>query len=288
MLGVLYTGRYAPSPTGRQHYGNLRTALVAWLHARVRGGQFLVRMEDLDRPRVVTGSASQILADLTWLGIDWDGEVIYQSHRTEHYQTALAQLTAQGLTYPCFCSRKDIQLAASAPHVQQGVYPNTCASLSPDQQAQSKPPATRLRVSGALIEQCGDFVIRRADNVFAYQLAVVVDDLAQGISDVVRGEDLLDSTARQCYLAAKLQATAPAIRYHHVPLMSDDSEQRLAKRNGSHSIAQWQDEGKTSAQLVGYLARSLGLLENVAQLSANELLQHCQSSNALSKVFRPA
>lgn len=270
-----YIGRYAPSPTGDLHLGNLRTALIAWLHARLNNGQFLLRMEDLDTPRTVAGSADQILLDLEWLGIDWDGEVVYQSKRTELYQEALDALIKLGLSYPCFCSRKDVQLAASAPHGKVGVYPGTCADLSREQQIQKqqqKSPATRLRVNAQLASECGDFVIRRADQLFAYQLAVVVDDLEQSVTDIVRGEDLLDSTGRQQYLANTLEPTLVPMKYHHVPLLMNQFGKRMAKRDGSESAKQWRESNKTAEALVGKLAHSLDLVASNTPVSARKLL----------------
>lgn len=268
-------GRYAPSPTGDLHLGNLRTALFAWLHARVNGGRFLLRMEDLDTPRVVPGSADKILQDLTWLGLDWDGEVEFQSNRRQLYCDVLNDLTSRGMTYPCFCSRKDIQQASSAPHGKPGVYPGTCANLDAVQvkkKAGLKPAAIRVRVPHSLQRDCGDFVLRRADGLHAYQLAVVVDDLAQGVSDVVRGADLADSTERQLFLANLIDSQAPKLRYHHVPLMLDDDGNRMSKRDGSFSAQQWRDNGGSAESLISFLARSLGLREDDVPLSAAELL----------------
>ena len=266
-------GRYAPSPTGELHLGNLRTAVLAWLHARLQGGTFLLRMEDIDLPRVVSGSADQILRDLEWLGLDWDGEVIYQSQRLEYYQTALAELDRQGVIYPCFCSRKDIRKAGSAPHREVNetpskiIYPGTCRQLSLAQRKDKrkhKHPALRLRVDDDLEEQCGDFVVKRADDLFAYQLVVVVDDLAQGVNQVVRGADLADSTARQQYLATLLSrqnaSKSSSIAYFHTPLMCDENGQRMSKRDGSLSISAWRDQGNSQPErLLATLLQSLGL-----------------------------
>ena len=268
-------GRYAPSPTGDLHLGNLRTALIAWLQARSQGGKFLMRMEDTDTPRVVVGSDLRILKDLEWLGLDWDESVIYQSARLELYQAAIEQLRESGLVYPCFCSRKDIRLAGSAPHAQPGVYPGICSNLNTEEIRQRsivKQPAYRLRVSADLKEQCGDFVLLRADGIVAYQLAVVVDDLEQGITDVVRGADLIDSTDRQLYLAQQLHANGRAIQYHHIPLMLDNAGNRLSKRDGSLSVKQWRAQGGTNASMLGMFAEQLGLQESSTPISAEELL----------------
>ncbi len=273
-------GRYAPSPTGDLHLGNLRTALIAWLHARVQKGVFLMRMEDVDTARVVAGSDKRLLSDLEWLGLDWDGEVIYQSQRLSMYQDVLADLDEQGLIYPCFCSRKDIRQASSAPHSTLGVYPGTCANLDAvkiNELSKIKSPATRVRVPNYLKNDCGDFVLHRADGLFAYQLAVVVDDVKQGVTDVVRGSDLADSTLRQRYLAQLMYRQNPmgrsdAIRYHHVPLVLDDDGNRMSKRDGSFSTQQWRDAGRSAPELVAYLARSLNLIDGINALTANELV----------------
>ena len=283
-------GRYAPSPTGALHIGNLRTALLAWLGIRLQAGVFLMRMDDLDQLREVEGSAAQILRDIEWLGLDWDGEVVYQSQRTELYQQAMQGLTDQGLVYPCFCSRKDIQEAASAPHAQHGLYPGTCAQLDAsaiELKQQKKPPAYRVRVSGREIsfcdqclgdyqdeleKSCGDFVIKRADGLFAYQLATAVDDIEQGITDVVRGADLIDSTARQIYLMNHLNVNFPEPIYWHVPLMLNDEGDRMAKRDGSLSIEKWRSKNGNAAGLIGFLAANINLIDRPDAISAQELL----------------
>lgn len=283
-------GRYAPSPTGPLHLGNLRTALLAWLQARLQGGAFLVRMEDLDQPRVVPGSDQAILQDLEWLGIDWDGSVLYQSTRQDAYQDALASLEHQNLVYPCYCSRKDLRGEASAPHGRTPVYSGTCASLSLAEgleRQRQKQPSLRLRVNSTRIEctdavlgalsqdlstDVGDFVVKRADKLFAYQLAVVVDDLAQGVSHIVRGADLADSSCRQHYIAKLLAPDKPDFEYWHVPLKNDDLGQRMAKRDGAASLDEWRQNGRTTQQLIGEFAFELGLLDSQTDISAAELL----------------
>lgn len=280
-------GRYAPSPTGALHLGNLRTALVAWLSARSQNGQFLLRMEDLDTPRVVPGSADQILQDLEWLGLDWDGPVMYQSSRLNAYQHAMDQLSQQQLVYPCFCSRKDIQQASSAPHGNTSVYAGTCRGLNVEEQrqkAQHKNPSYRVIVSDDLQSEVGDFVIKRADELFAYQLAVVVDDLEQGVTEVVRGADLISSTSRQLYLASLLQTKQQPISYFHAPLMLDQQGQRMSKRDGSESLSLWRSSGKDPSELLAYFAKSLGMKLNVEKISLIELLE-ITSSDFLSFVF---
>lgn len=296
-------GRYAPSPTGPQHLGNLRTALLAWLQVRLAGGIFIVRMEDLDEPRSRPGAAVQILEDLRWLGLDWDegpdcggpAKPYLQSERKAVYRQALRHLAASGCVFRCSCSRKDIQAAASAPHGSDGpVYPGRCRAdlltefdLSAEQTATQDPVTTalRVRVDQHIVEfddlicgpqrfemahSSGDFVIRRKDGLFAYQLAVAVDDTRMGISDVLRGEDLLDSTARQVLLLSLLGEQSP--RYWHVPLMNDAGGNRLSKRDESTSIEQYRAAGMSAADLVGRLAASVGFAEPGSSMTPVELL----------------
>ena len=283
-------GRYAPSPTGDLHLGNLRTALLAWLQVRLQNGEFLLRMDDLDKPRVVNGSADKILRDLEWLGLDWDGDVIYQSKRTDLYQDALEQLTQRALTYECFCSRKDIQQAVSAPHGSLGIYTGTCSDLNDELielKRQHKAPAIRCRIRSKLIKfedgclgefsrnlahSCGDFVIKRADGLFAYQLATAIDDMQQGITEVLRGADLLESTARQLYIMRCLDSNIELPVYWHVPLMLDDQGERMAKRDGSLSITEWQANDRSASELIGFLAASIGLIDVEDSVSARDLL----------------
>jgi len=295
-----YIGRYAPSPTGRLHLGNLRTALLSWLHARLSGGLFLLRMDDLDTPRVVDGCDQQILADLEWLGIDWDGDIYYQSQHLDDYQAVFELLQQQQKIFPCFCSRKDIQQAASAPHGKSPIYPNTCHDLSVSDIAkyqQVKEAAWRYRVDqhpsdtiefhdgilGKHVESlqydCGDFVVKRADTLFAYQLAVTVDDIQQGVTDVLRGADLLDSTARQIALFQILGKQEP--KYWHVPLMQDANEKRMAKRDGSASVEHWVSQGGSADSLVAYLAFSLGLVSSLEPINIKELMSRLDMQSLL-------
>jgi glutamyl-tRNA synthetase len=273
----LYRGRYAPSPTGPLHLGNARTALLAWLDARSQGGAFLMRMEDLDGPRVKPGLEGRILDELRWLGLDWDEAVVRQSERRPLHDEALARLRQGGLAYPCFCSRAEIAAASQAPHPgEEGPrYPGTCAELSAAQrseQARRKAPAWRLRVPPGAIgfvdrihgpcsfdvaAEVGDFVIARADGIPAYQLAVTVDDALMGVTDVVRGDDLLASTARQLLLYRFLGHPPP--RFAHVPLVMGPDGERLAKRHGARSLGERRDAGESPEQLVGLLAALGGL-----------------------------
>jgi glutamyl-Q tRNA(Asp) synthetase len=260
-------GRFAPSPTGPLHLGSLVAAVGSWLFARRDGGQWLVRMEDLDTPRVIAGSADGILRELERYGLTWDGEVVYQSQRTALYDDALRHLREQRLVYDCGCSRADLQRAASAPLGREPVYPGTCRNgLPPGRVAR----AIRFRAGDALIAfddivaghveenvaiDTGDFVIRRADGVYAYQLAVVVDDAAQGVTQVVRGADLLSSTARQIALQRALRLPAPS--YAHLPLVTNPDGSKLGKRDGALPLPSL-DERRV-AETLSYALRVLGI-----------------------------
>lgn len=286
---AMYKTRYAPSPTGAMHLGHARTALLAWLRARSLGGRIVMRMEDLDPPRVRPGSADAILRDHAWLGLDWDEGPVYQSDRTDAYEAALAELERAGRTYPCTCTRKEIEAAlSSAPHAGEAdgelVYPGTCrahpAALQPGRRA-----ATRFALSehDARFERFtdlvqgpvtqglgGDFVLKRSDGLFAYQLAVVVDDAAMGITEVVRGDDLLSSTPRQLALYAALRHTAPG--FAHLGLVLASEGGRLSKRLGSVGIADYADGGVSPERLLGWLGHSLGQLDQDAPTTLAELL----------------
>ncbi|PIE27778.1 MAG: tRNA glutamyl-Q(34) synthetase GluQRS [Micrococcales bacterium] len=262
-------GRYAPSPSGDLHVGNLRTALLAWLFARSQGRPFRMRMEDLDR--VEPGAAQRQLGDLRALGLDWDEPVMWQSDRLDTYQTVLAELTAQGRTYECFCSRRDILEAPSAPHAPPGAYPGTCRDLNSRQRAdraRTRPAALRLRAgvreaevvddyAGHYRAMVDDLVLRRNDGIPAYNLVVVVDDDAQQVGQVVRGDDLLASAPRQAYLAGVLGLPVP--RYAHVPMAVNRDGVRLAKRDGAVTMADLAPLGWTPATVLSLLARSAGL-----------------------------
>lgn len=281
-------GRYAPSPTGELHLGNLRTALLAWLGARSRGAAFLVRIEDLDRGRSRERWVGTQLRELETLGLDWDGEPVRQSERASLYAEAVGRLEGDGLTYECFCTRAEIREAASAPHgeLPEGAYPGTCARLTAtelaEKRASGRPPALRVRGGGQRVgftdrlagEVSGvvdDFVIRRNDGDFAYNLAVTVDDGEQSIDEVVRGADLLDSTPRQLWLYEKL-GLRPPFRFIHVPLMLGADGSRLAKRHGAVTLEQRVAAGATVPELVGEMAASVGLAEPGSVLEPGELL----------------
>jgi glutamyl-tRNA synthetase len=295
-------GRYAPSPTGLIHVGNARTALVAWLSARSRGGAFVWRLEDLDPPRVVPGMAEAAIADLRWLGLDWDEgpdvggpyEPYVQSLRSAMYEEAIDRLAAAGRLFPCRRSRKDLQTLASAPHGPEGTAPYPAAfrpgRLDPDWlerlRSSAKPDAALRflvhdrpvewidRVYGPQTERVdrtvGDFVLRRRDGLWAYQLAVVVDDLLMEIDEVVRGADLLDSTARQIQLTEALGGKPPA--YAHVPLVVNAQGEKLSKRDAGLTLRSLREAGVRPDALVGYLGWSLGLLEQPEPCTAAELV----------------
>ncbi|WP_446428994.1 tRNA glutamyl-Q(34) synthetase GluQRS [Leucobacter sp. 1207-22] len=272
-------GRYAPSPSGDLHLGNLRTALLAWLFARSTGRAFLMRIEDLDRARDA-GSGEQQLADLASLGIEWDGPAVLQTDRGEDHAAAIAKLDDLGLLYECTCSRKDILAAPSAPHAPPGAYPGTCRDRTDAEREAARAaiaprlPALRLRAPagmnslkfvdvtlGDVVGDIDDFVLRRGDGTVAYNLAVVVDDAAMGVDQVVRGSDLAPSTPRQILLQQLLKLpTPPDVEYAHVPLVLGPSGQRLAKRDGAVTLPQLRAQGVTDAAVLRVLAESLGLI----------------------------
>ena len=282
------SGRFAPSPTGDLHLGNLRTALLAWLFARSAGDRFLIRVEDLDAGRVRERFVGSQLDDLAALGIDHDGEIVRQSERSGLYAAALGRLEALGLVYPCFCSRREVREAASAQHgaAPEGFYPGTCRGLRraevESRIAAGQQHALRLRAGGAevafadrvhgeLTEPVDDLVLRRADGAFAYNLAVVVDDCEQRIGEVVRGDDLLPSTAGQAHLCDLLGIARPA--WAHVPLVLGPDGERLAKRHGAVTLAALAAAGHAPAGALAWMASSLGLSERgEAVVSAAELL----------------
>lgn len=273
-------GRFAPSPSGDLHLGNLRTALLAWLFARSTDRDFLMRIEDLDRVR--EGAEARQLADLQAIGLDWDGPLTRQSERTALYDDAIARLTAAGMTYECFCTRREILEAASAPHAPDGAYPGTCRTLTAEGRAsKTRPPALRLRadvtdfsiddvVLGRFHGQVDDFVLRRVDGVAAYNLAVVVDDGEQGIDQVVRGDDLLSSSPRQAYLAALLELPTPT--YAHVPLALNAQGKRLAKRDGAVTLEDQAAMGLGPFDVLALLAQSLELADPGEAVTVADLL----------------
>ena len=293
------TGRFAPSPSGRIHLGNILCCLLAWLSARQKGGRVILRIEDLDIARCPRRYGEQMCRDIRWLGLDWDeGPVIggpsgpyEQSRRTALYQAALRRLEAQGLVYPCFCTRAELH-AASAPHREDGqvVYPGTCRGLTAEQAAErarrtGRAPALRLWVpeeeitftDGPMGEyrewlpaDCGDFLLRRSDGIFAYQLAVVVDDAAMGVTEVVRGADLLASTPRQLLLYRLLGLEAPA--FYHFPLLLGSDGQRLSKRNADAGLDTL-GERYTAPEILGKLAYLAGFNPSAEPRSGESLLE---------------
>lgn len=280
-------GRYAPSPTGRLHLGNARTALLAWLDARSRGGAFVLRIEDVDFTRARPEFEARILADLRWLGLDWDeGPDVggphgpyRQSERGELYAAALAHLD----NYPCTCTRRELRALPVTSMTGEPVYPGTCRN---GQSHPGRPAAIRWRVpsgtidvvdrlAGPLVQdvarEVGDFILRRGDGAWAYQLAVVVDDAAMAISDVVRGADLLDSTPRQIHLLRTLGHPAP--RFAHVPLILGEGGAKLSKRDGAPDLSALREAGVSPARVVAALARTVGLVDpDVREVSARELV----------------
>jgi glutamyl-tRNA synthetase len=280
-------GRFAPSPTGSLHVGNLRTALLAWLFARSAGARFLVRVEDLDRSRVRPGVEEIQLRDLRAIGLDWDGPVVRQSERMALYEEAIAGLGADDLLYPCYCTRAEIRASASAPHGISAAdrYPGTCRELTvkerAEREASGRPPALRVRAENVRVSfedrllgsyegEVDDFVVRRNDGAPAYQLAVVVDDAMQDIDEVVRGADLLDSTPRQILLSRLLELPSP--RYAHAPLVLGPDGRRLAKRHGAVTLADRNALGESPREVLAWMACSLGLAEPGERTAPDDLL----------------
>ncbi|WP_224370161.1 tRNA glutamyl-Q(34) synthetase GluQRS [Hyalangium versicolor] len=292
-----FRGRFAPSPTGRMHLGNARSALLGWLQARAAGGQFLLRVEDLDRARCRPQYVDDLMRDMEWLGLTWDETPLFQSARDELYREAQAQLERAGLVYPCFCTRAEIARAASAPHglSDEGPrYPGTCARLSSSEiseRARTRAPAYRFRaqpgevhfvdgLQGSYSQDVetvvGDFVVRRNDGVASYQLAVVVDDAATAITHVLRGDDLLSSTPRQLQLYASLQLRPP--EFFHVPLVLGEDGKRLAKREGAFALAELRERDLPPERVLGLLAAWSGLGDG-SPVTLEELVRRFRSES---------
>lgn len=308
-------GRYAPSPTGDLHLGNVRTALLAWLFARKAGGAFVLRVEDLDRPRVRPGATARMLEDLRWLGLDWDeGPDVggpyapyLQSERQAIYEEYLARLRAAGLVYPCYCSRAEVARAASAPQDANDEgprYPGTCRNLSAVErrarEAAGRRPCLRFcppdrliqfidLVAGQVVQNVaqavGDFIVSRSDGIPAYQFAVVVDDGLMAINQVIRGADLLSSTARQIALFEALGFAVPV--FGHVPLVVDAQGARLAKREHAAGVGALREAGFPPARVVGALAASCGLCPSGESISAPELLAGFEPSRLVGMPASP-
>ena len=288
-------GRFAPTPSGKMHLGNVLCCLVAWLSARSQGGRVLLRVEDLDPERSGADYERQIEEDLRWLGLDWDeggleaaGGRYCQSGRSGVYEQYFDILSEKGLIYPCFCSRAELH-AADAPHLSDGryFYPGTCRNLTPEEaaeKAKKRKPAWRVKVPDETVRftdlhygpyaenlaaECGDFVIRRADGVFAYQLATAVDDGLMGVTEVVRGRDLIGSTARQLWLQRTLGLPSPV--YGHIPLLTDWDGRRLSKRDGDLDLARLREKWRPE-EILGMLAEAAGILPAYRPVSARELV----------------
>jgi glutamyl-tRNA synthetase len=272
--------RLAPSPTGALHLGNARTFLINWLMARQAGWRVLLRVEDLDGPRVKAGADREAMEDLRWLGLDWDEGPVYQSSRAAAYHAAVARLLATGKAYACVCTRREVELAASAPHAEDGasVYPGTCRgkyeNMREAEAASGRVPVVRFAVPDERVEfvdgfrgicafepakELGDFVIQKADGTAAYQLAVVIDDAETGVSDVVRGDDLVDSTPRQILLYRALGMAERIPAYWHLPLVVGTDGRRLAKRHGDTRLAHYRKRGVSAERIVAMLARWSGV-----------------------------
>ncbi|MCI3919518.1 tRNA glutamyl-Q(34) synthetase GluQRS [Paenibacillus sp. TRM 82003] len=291
-------GRFAPTPSGPMHLGNVYAALLAWLQIRSAGGAFALRIEDIDRPRSKPEWVDLIFEDLRWLGLDWDeGPDVggmyapyTQSERLERYEAAFRRLTEYGLVYPCYCSRAELMAVASAPHglASEGpAYPGTCRAWNEAERREreaDKAPSFRFAVPDAPILLAdglrgdvtfppgagGDFVVKRADGIFGYQLAVVVDDASMNVTHVLRGADLLDSTPRQLWLYEALKLQPPA--FAHIPLLCDASGERLSKRHRSLAVRQLREAGLAPQALLGHIAAWCGLIDRPEPVSPAELL----------------
>lgn len=281
-------GRFAPSPTGRMHAGNVFSALVAWLVAKSQGGSIVLRIEDLDAERSKPQFIDAVQRDFEALGLTWDEGPYFQHNRTEAYEAAYAELCNRGLVYPCFCTRADLHAASAPHHGEKLVYAGTCRSLTEEQRAERakvRRPASRLMVpneciqlvdaiqgpySQNLADECGDFLVRRSDGAFAYQLAVVVDDAAQGVNSIVRGVDLLCSTPQQMYLQDLLEY--PHAEYAHVPLLVAEEGRRLSKRDHDAALDALLKRFKTPAGIIGHIAGITGIAPTCDPATPEELL----------------
>ena len=286
-------GRFAPTPSGRMHLGNVFAAMVAWLSVRSRGGALVLRMEDLDTQRTSDEYAETLRQDLKWLGLDWDLETAPQSKRSDVYDHYFEILREKGLLYPCYCTRSQLH-SVNAPHLSDGtyVYPGTCRNLTAEERAAfDRSPSWRLEVpdrvwqftdlcQGAyqqnLSTDCGDFVVRRADNVYVYQLAVTVDDGEAGVTEVVRGMDLLSSAPRQMYLQELLGFPHPT--YGHVPMLMSPDGRRLSKRDKDLDLGVLRQNMRPEA-LLGILASSAGIIDRNVSISAAELSREFKWEN---------
>ena len=282
------TGRFAPTPSGRLHLGNILCAMLAYLSVRSKGGRFLLRIEDVDIPRCPRSLAKQCIDDLRWLGFTWDEEPLYQSDRSDLYRAVLDRLTEAGHTYPCFCTRAQL-MSLAAPNLgdTQVIYQRTCAHLSPEEvaeKAKTRAPAIRMcvpdeeiaftdglfgRQQENLERDCGDFILRRSDGLYGYQLAVVVDDALSGVTEIVRGRDILSATPRQLYLQRLLGYDTPD--YFHIPLLVDHQGRRLAKRDKDLDLTALAQRF-TPEDILGRLAFSAGLTEEIRRMTLEALI----------------
>ena len=291
-------GRFAPTPSGRMHLGNVFSALLAWLSVRAAHGELVLRIEDLDTLRCSAENAEILKDDLRWLGLTWDAEQPDQSTRSEYYESLLSRLLSEGFVYPCWCTRGDLKNAANAPHASDGhpIYPGTCRDLTEEERAakaQERAPLWRLRVPdddisftdghyGSFTENIadsGDFIIRRSDGVFAYQLAVSFDDMDMGVDRVVRGRDILPSTARQIWLISELGGKAP--EYCHAPLLVTGGDRKLSKRFGDLGTDKLL-ERYSPEELIGYLGALLGISDG-ASVRASDLIDDFDWSRVIKK-----
>lgn len=295
-------GRYAPSPSGDLHIGNLRTAMLAWLAARSTGRRFMIRIENLDRDRDA-GTAADQLEDLATLGIEWDEPPIFQTDRIPEYEAVLQRLISDGLVYECYCSRADIQAAPTAPHHPPGTYPGTCRNLEENdrhirrESILPRKPALRIKLRtqassmtftdqqrGNVTGGIDDLVVRRGDGTFAYNFVSVIDDAAFGVDQVVRGDDLLLSTPRQIVLGQLLGYPTPT--YLHVPLVLTQTGKRLAKRDGAVTLRQLRERGVSANELRSFIGASLGLNDPAERISAVEMLQRFDISTLPHEPWR--
>ena len=265
-----YRGRFAPTPSGSLHLGNIRTAFASWLIARLQAGKWLLRIDDLDSPRISPESIETIQEDLNWLGLDWDGPVIFQSERIIFYESVISLLKKQNKLYACQCSRKLLSQVNNSS--KEFIYPGTCRHLAlPMSPKDGKKTSLRLKVSNAFSKTCGDIAVKRADGFIAYNFATVIDDLLLGINDVVRGEDLAGVIFSQLAVIDALNQRK--LSYRHVSLLSDSDGKKLSKRNSSNSLAKLREIGIKSHQVIGWLAWSLGITPDLYSISALELLE---------------
>lgn len=290
----MITGRFAPSPTGRMHLGNVFCALHSWLSAKSKGGQWRLRIEDLDPQRSRRDFALQLMDDLQWLGLPWDGEVVWQSQRSDIYEHYLKLLQDAGLTYPCYCTRADI-MATQAPHETDGriVYAGTCRGKILDETLKNTPAAIRFIVPDEVIsfidghygeqqvnlaKHCGDYILRRKDGAWAYQLAVVVDDALMGVTEIVRGRDLLLSTPQQIHLYRTLASLCSppkggrGVSFFHHPLLVNESGQRLCKRDKSLDLGYLREKHVTPEEIIGRLAHLAGIIPEPSPTQPQDLL----------------